>query len=233
MRTHMVPSFLICFFISCQLAKFIYLLLGNIRTAIGLSIVAVCFVNETYHKSNFFKDIPLYLIAASFHQAALIMCAARILIVLVDPIIENGKNSGLEFDCTDGNTGFFCSKTTSYIEISKQCYRKSDKLSEQKLLWLFLGTTDRCSEYYSCTCCNAANPKTKIKKQIERKSFWFCALIVLLIVLFGNEFAIFRRLSVLLSIIAIPIIGSFARRGRFMRSEIWWAMLFVPKNTEL
>ena len=90
-------------------------------------------------KVTFFKDIPLYLIAASFHQAALIMCAARILIVLVDPIIENGKIPVWNLIALTVILAFFCSKTTSYIEISKQCYRKSDKLSEQKITMTIFG----------------------------------------------------------------------------------------------
>ena len=186
----------------------IYILaIGNIRTAIGLSIVAVCFVNETYHKSNFFKDIPLYLIAASFHQAALIMCAARILIVLVDPIIENGKIPVWNLIALAVILAFFAAKPQVILRFLNSATGKAVNYLTQKYYDYFwerlIGVLNIIVVLVAMLQIRKLKSKSKLKE-----TFWFCALIVLLIILFGNEFAIFRRLSVLLSIIAIPIIGS-------------------------
>lgn len=94
------------------------------------------------------------------------------------------------------------------------------------------GNDDRCSEYYSCTCCNAANPKTKIKKQIEGNILVLRTDRIINCIV-RKRICNFPEIKCFAFNYCNPNYWQFARRGRFMRSEIWWAMLFVPKNTEL
>ena len=135
------------------------------------------------------------------------MCAARILIVLVDPIIENGKIPVWNLIALTVILAFFAAKPQVILRFLNSATGKAINYLSKNYYDYFWERLIGVLNIIVVLVAMLQIRKLKSKRKLK-ETFWFCALIVLLIVLFGNEFAIFRRLSVLLSIIAIPIIGS-------------------------
>ncbi len=51
--------------------------ISGIRSMLAFSFVARCVYNEVYNKTSIIKNIPIYLLASFFHQAALVLVAIR------------------------------------------------------------------------------------------------------------------------------------------------------------
>lgn len=71
---HAIVALVLFFFISRGIYGEV---ISGIRSMLAFSFVARCVYNEVYNKTSIIKNIPIYLFAAFFHQAALVLVAIR------------------------------------------------------------------------------------------------------------------------------------------------------------
>lgn len=67
------------------------IVISNVRTGISLSIIAWCIYQEVANNRSIINDIPLYIVAASFHSLGQALIIIRVMLILLET--DNGKIS--------------------------------------------------------------------------------------------------------------------------------------------
>lgn len=77
---HVVVGLVVFFFMSRGVYGEV---LNGIRSMLAFSFIARCVYNETYNGVNIVRNIPIYLLAAFFHQAALVLVGIRFVLYVL------------------------------------------------------------------------------------------------------------------------------------------------------
>lgn len=198
------------FFYIMSIGEIFILTISNVRTAIGISIIARCAVEEIYQEKKFVRNILWYAIAASFHQFCFIACALRITAIFFEMIVFEKQMwiRNLPVVLFLGVVFLFLlnqNNSMNYMTdvIGKVTYYLSQNVYDyfwERLIGIF-------NILFVLISIRYARKYGLYSKVRTRKVLIFLWVLLIAEMLFGREYAIFRRTSVLMIFVSVPIVA--------------------------
>lgn len=200
--------------------------ISGIRSMLSFSIVCFCIYQELIERKSVVRHLPLYIFAALLHKAGLALIMIRF-------VFEGLLHKNIMLKLLGGLIGLGCILLINigadqYVEYAiDTAIRYSTNENEYTYHWeILIGLIEQIQIFYILY---------QYKKQYQKSNFLYTKmgrlvliLVAICLIALPFSYAIFRRYTVVCSILVLPLLGQLlsTNNPRYSKTVTWIICLF-------
>lgn len=199
--------------------------ISGIRTMLGFSIVYLCVYREYFEQKSIIWNLPLYIIAAFFHNAVLVLVCMRFLVLGVEG--KSGIGKVLHIFLTIGICFIGLFYGYDYLlNASDKAVGYMTNDAEYTYLWEYLIGSIEIIQIL--LLCYFSKKEMHEIYHVKSSYIWMTILFCIGCVAFMPlSYAIFRRFTIFATMLSLPILGMFLKECTLLNQksfywERWW-----------